>query len=60
MKIYLYVYFYINQCVNLFILFSPREAGILVRSESGRVDGKTISINGSQQRFVVLIDSEEE
>ncbi len=36
------------------------EAGILVRPESGRVDGKTISINGSQQRFVVLIDSEEE
>lgn len=36
------------------------EVGILVRPESGRVDGKTISINGSQQRFVVLIDSEEE
>lgn len=36
------------------------EAGILVRPESGRVDGKTISINGSQQRFIVLIDSEEE
>ncbi|KER03325.1 DNA/RNA helicase, superfamily II [Photorhabdus temperata subsp. temperata Meg1] len=36
------------------------EAGILIRPESGRVDGKTISINGSQQRFVVLIDNEED
>ena len=36
------------------------EAGLLVRPEAGRLDGKTISVNGSQQRFIVLIDSEEE
>ncbi|EFE0933794.1 DUF927 domain-containing protein [Escherichia coli] len=36
------------------------EAGLLIRPEPGRVDGKTLSINGSQQRFVVLIDSEED
>lgn len=34
------------------------EAGLLVRPEPGRVDGKTISVNGSQQRFIVLIDNE--
>lgn len=34
------------------------EAGLLVRPEPGRVDGKTLSVNGSQQRFVVLIDNE--
>ncbi|WP_413493048.1 DUF927 domain-containing protein [Morganella psychrotolerans] len=36
------------------------EAGLLVRPEPGRVDGKTISVNGSQQRFIVLVDSEDD
>lgn len=36
------------------------EAGLLIRPEPGRVDGKTLSVNGSQQRFVVLVDSEDD
>ncbi|WP_329502698.1 DUF927 domain-containing protein [Klebsiella aerogenes] len=35
------------------------EVGMLVRREPGRIDGKTISVNGSQQRFIVLIDGED-
>ncbi|END1364422.1 DUF927 domain-containing protein [Salmonella enterica subsp. enterica] len=31
------------------------EAGMLIRPEAGRVDGRTISIDGTQQRFVVLV-----
>jgi len=33
---------------------------MLVRKEKGRLDSRTISINGTQQRFVVLVDVEED
>lgn len=36
------------------------DAGMLVRKEKGRLDSRTISINGTQQRFVVLVDVEED
>lgn len=36
------------------------DAGMLIRKEKGRLDSRTISINGTQQRFVVLVDVEED
>ncbi|WES69660.1 DUF927 domain-containing protein [Superficieibacter sp. HKU1] len=36
------------------------DVGMLVRKEKGRLDSRTISINGTQQRFVVLVDVEED
>lgn len=34
------------------------EVSMLVRPEPGRIDGKTISVDGSQQRFIVLVSGE--
>lgn len=36
------------------------DVGMLIRKEKGRLDSRTISINGTQQRFVVLVDVEED
>lgn len=36
------------------------EVGMIVRPEANRVDGKTISVDGAQQRFVVLISGEQD
>ncbi|MXC48470.1 propanediol utilization protein, partial [Escherichia coli] len=36
------------------------EAGMLVCAEPGRWTSKTVKINGTQQRFIVLIDQAED
>lgn len=36
------------------------EAGMLIRTEPPRVEGKTITVNGARQRFVVLLDTPED